>query len=265
MQKRSIPFKLDLVLLDRILSAISDGASTYEEVAGPLGIGKPKVRFFCYWGMVLELVEPRARTGFPYDVSTTYHQLRGHFADFAVLQLLYILACKNHLILSFIVNGVAWNRFVEAVSSFSSLEARSEASAELDLSEASLKRQIPIGLGTLTDRKGFGNLGIIRELDAEYFIDPLQPHALTAAYSIYANWPSHTAKVAISEIITGRNSIGRIFLLTKYQVMSILRELEDRGLVKIEIAASLDQIGRDPMIGPEDILEMIVAETARGS
>jgi hypothetical protein len=66
--------------------------------------------------------------------------------------------------------------------------------------------------------------------------------------------------VAISEIVSGRNSVGRVFFLTKFQVVSTLRELEDRGLLKIETAAGLDQIGRDPRISPDDILQMLVAE-----
>jgi hypothetical protein len=260
MQKKSIPFKLDLKRLGSILDAVLEGASTYGNVARPLGIGKPKVRFFCYWGMVLKLVESRSSTRFPYQVTDLYPRLREHLLDFAILQVLYSLACSNHVILSFIVNDFVWERFVEAIPSFSSPEVRREAATALGLSEESLKRQIPIHLGTLTDRNGFGNLGLIEKQGPEYVLCPLQPAPLVAAYNIYSNWPSNTAKVAISQIVSGRNSVGRIFFLTKFQVMSILRELEDQGLVKIETAAGLDQIGRDPNITPDDILEMILTE-----
>lgn len=260
MQKMSIPFKLDLKLLSKILDAVLSGASTYGDVARPLGIGQPKVRFFCYWGMVLELVESRDTTVFPYRVTEMYSRLRGHLGNFDIQQILYNFMCRNHTILSFVVNDFAWDRFVKATLNFSATELRKEANKALGLSEESLKRQIPIQLGTLTDRKGFGNLGLIKKHGAEYILCPLQPKPLIAAYIIYANWPSHTAKVAISEIVSGRNSVGRIFFLTKFQVMSILRELENRGLIKIETAAGLDQIGRDPRVTPDDVLEMIVAE-----
>jgi len=263
MQKMSIPFKLDLKLLGKILDAILDGASTYRDVARPLGIGEPKVRFFCYWGIILQLVESNEATEFPYRVTEMYSRLRGHLTDFGIQQVLYGLACSNHMILSFIINDFAWNRFIKAILSFSSVELRKEASTALGLSEESLKRQIPIHLGTLTGRNGFGNLGIIKKCGAEYVLCPLEPDPLVAAYIIYTHWPPNTAKVAISQVLSGRNSVGRIFFLTRFQVMSILRELEDRGLVKIETAAGLDQIGRDPRVTPDDILEMIVAE-ARG-
>ena len=260
MQKMSIPFKLDLKLLGEILDAVLSGASTYRDVAHPLGIGQPKARFFCYWGMVLKLVESKDTRAFPYRVTGMYSRLREHLIDFDIQQVLYSLACRNHMILSFVVNDFAWGRFVKAILTFSAIELRKEANTALGLSEESLKRQIPIHLGTLTDRKGFGNLGLIEKHGAEYVLCPLQPNPLVAAHIIYTNWPSHTAKVAISEIVSGRNSVGRLFFLTKFQVMSILRELEDRGLIKIETAAGLDQIGRDPRITTENILEMIVAE-----
>lgn len=260
MQKMSIPFKLDLVLLGKVLDVILGGASAYRDVACPLGIGEPKVRFFCYWGMVLKLVESNEATEFPYRVTEMYSRLRGHLTDFRIRQVLYSLACSNHAILSFIMNDFAWGRFVKAASSLSPIELRKKASTALGLSEESLKRQIPIHLGTLTGRNGFGNLGIIKKHGTEYVLCSLQPDPLVAAYTIYTNWPSHTAKVPISEIVSGRNSMGRIFFLDEMQVMTILRKLEARGFVKIETVAGLNQIGINPKLTPDDFLDMLISE-----
>ncbi len=260
MQKMSIPFKLDLMLLGKILDAVLGGVTTCEDVARPLGIGEPKVRFFCYWGMVLKLVESKEATEFPYRVTEMYSRLSGHLTDFSIQQVLYSLACSNHMILSFIVNDFAWGRFAKATFSFSPVELRKEASTALGLSEESLKRQIPIHLGTLTGRNGFGNLGLIKKRRAEYVLCPLQPDPLVAAHIIYTNWPSHTAKVAISEIVSGRNSVGRLFFLDEMQVMTILRKLEARGFVKIETVAGLNQIGINLKLTPDDFLDMLISE-----
>jgi hypothetical protein len=131
------------------------------------------------------------------------------------------------------------------------------------ISEKNVKKAINTTLNSLTGLTGLKSLGLIQKAAGRtnwYGIHPRCPELLIAAYIIYVNWPSHTAKIAISEILSGRNSLGKLFFLTRFQVMSILRELEERGMVKIETAASLDQIGRDSRITPTDILEMIVVE-----
>lgn len=154
---------------------------------------------------------------------------------------------------------------------FSGEDARESIKDHADrfgASLATLKNQVTRHLKTLVHGRGFGNLGVVRKatvsegtaLRGEYTVTSVEPSPLASAYMIYANWPSNTAKVAISEIVSGRNSVGRIFFLNGFRVMSVLRELEDRDLVKIETAAGLDQIGRNPKISLQDILQMIVTE-----
>ena len=86
------------------------------------------------------------------------------------------------------------------------------------------------------------------------------PGRLVAAYIIYVSWPPNTAKVAIDEILSGRNSLGRLFFLDEMQVMGLLRKLEERDLVKVETVARINQIGINPKLTADEILGMVVRE-----
>ena len=228
-----------------------------QDIGQALAMGQRKVRSLREWGCMANILEGSRSTTelYPY-----IRRLKETGKWLQVLQLVYYWLCRNNSIIGYIVHGYGGRgKFTE--------EELNDDLIESDVlsgkSEKNIRKGVRTTLNSLTDPQGLKNLGLIQKATQRaswYSVHSQRPDPLVAAYIIYTNWPSHTAKVAISEIVSGRNSVGRIFFLTRFQAMSILRELEDRGLVKIETAAGLDQIGRDPGITPEDILEMIVAE-----
>lgn len=261
MQRLTFQFWLDIPFVFQVARIVDRGVIDEAEVARQLKVGVDKARPFLRWAQLLGLLEEEQSKEANLRTTDLYKillQLGKKEQD--TLELIYFITCKRHLITAFLVNDVAYPR---RFSGFTREEARyliEERSQEFKAKLSTLKSQASRHLRGLIHRKGFGNLGLIQKRGTRYSIASFEPNPLIAAYIIYTNWPPNTAKVAISQIVSGSNSVGRIFFLTKFQVISILRELEDRGLVKIETAAGLDQIGRDPHITPEDILEMILAE-----
>ncbi len=250
-------FKLNVSQVFSVADLIYSGVVSLQDIGQELAIGQRKVRCLREWGCMANILEgSRSTTGlYPH-----IRRLKETGKWSQVLQFVYYWLCRNNSIMGYIVHGYGGQRefTVEQLN-----RDLIEGNLLPGMSEKSIRGGTNVALNSLTDTKGLGHLGLVQRATQGttwYSVHSQRPDSLVTAYIIYANWPSHTAKVAISEIVSGCNSVGRIFFLTKFQVMSILRELEDQGLIKIETAAGLDQIGRDPKITPDDILEMIVAE-----
>jgi len=64
--------------------------------------------------------------------------------------------------------------------------------------------------------------------------------------------------VRIKEVVSGQNSLGRIFFLTEPQVMALLSKLEQERALALEVIADLRQIGPNPSMTAEDFLEMLI-------
>jgi len=59
-------------------------------------------------------------------------------------------------------------------------------------------------------------------------------------------------------VVSGPNSLGRIFFLTEPQVMVLLSKLEQERALALEIVADLNQIGLNPAMKAEGFLEMLI-------
>lgn len=251
-------FRLEVGKVLSIAELIDSGVMSRQNIARALAMGQRKVRSLSDWGCMANILEGRGARSttelYPY-----IRRLKDADKRLQVLQLIYYWICRNNPIINYLVHQYEGPREFDINELSNSLIE----SGLLSGKRKSIKKAVNNALKSLMEPEGLKDLGIIQSTTEGtnwYSMHSQHPDPLIAAYIIYANWPSHTAKVSISEIVSGRNSVGRIFFLTKFQVMSILRELEDRGLIKIETAAGLDQIGRDPRVTPDDVLEMIVAE-----
>jgi len=269
-QKLSFQFGLDIPFAFAVARQVALGVFDKAAIARELRVGVDKAACFLRWVELLALTRAVVGPGGRSFLVTGFHDALQQVGEMSLtsLELLYAVTCRRHMITSFVINEVAYHNRHRGFSREDACESIKDYADQFHASLPTLKNQVTRHLKSLVHRRGFGNLGVVRKaaagegiaLRGEYTITPLEPDPLAAAYVIYANWPSHTAKVAISETVSGRNSVGRIFFLNEFQVMSILQELGDRDLVKIETAAGLDQIGRNPKITLEDILQMIVTE-----
>jgi len=271
--KLSFQFRLDIPFAFAVARQVALGVYDKAAIARELHVGVDKAACFLRWvellGLARAVTQPDGRS----FLVTGFHDALRQVGEMSLtsLELLYWVTCRRHMITSFLINEVAYHNRHRGFSREDARELIKDHTDRFGVSLATLKNQVTRHLATLVHRRGFGNLGVVRKaiaregtaLGGEYMVTPLEPDPLAAAYVICANWPPHTAKVAISEIVSGRNSVGRVFFLNEFQVISILRELEGRDLVKIETAAGLDQIGRNLNITLEDILQMIVTEAKR--
>jgi hypothetical protein len=260
MGKRSVfqGFRLEIDKVLDIAELRHSGVESRQDIANTLGMGRRKVRSLSDWGCMVSILEGRGAR----SVTGLYLHIRrlnetGEWLK--ALQVIYYWLCRNNIIIEYLVNRYAEagefekNRLIEELMESDWLSGK----------RTSIGGAVNTTLNSLVKTEGLKDLGVIRRSEREpesYSLHSQCPDRLVAGYIIYTNWPPNTAKVAISQIASGHNSLGRIFFLTEFEVMSILRELEDRNLIKIETAAGLNQIGRDSHIAPEDILEMMSAE-----
>lgn len=256
-------FRLDLKKVSAVVELISAGITSRAEIAARLRMGQRKVKSLVEWGCMIDFLDDDSK---PSTIYAKARELDAMNKDLELLELIYFSVCRNNEAIGIIVNDIAhdlWRRKREPVFGVKEV-ADTLVEKSLPHSKGKIESETGNWLNSLAMPEGIGNLGtFVRTREkgrVTYGLQSHEPAPLIAAYIVYANWPSNTAKVAISEIVSGRNSVGRIFFLNEFQVMSVLRELEDRRLVKIETAAGLDQIGVNPEVTSEGILQMIVQE-----
>jgi len=256
-------FRLDLQKVCAVVALISAGITSRAEIAARLRMGQRKVKSLVEWGCIVDFLDDKNR---PSAIYTKARELLAANKYLELFELVYFSVCRNNEAIGVIVNDIAYHLWRRKYGPLFGVREVADILVAKGLPYRSdkIKSETSNWLNTLAMAEGLGNLGIfvrVREGSSVlYRLQSHEPAPFSAAYMLYANWPSNTAKVAISEVVSGRNSVGRIFFLNEFQVMSILRELEDRDLIKIETAAGLDQIGRNPNITLEDILQMIVTE-----
>jgi len=250
-------FKLDVSQIFRVADLIHSGTVSLQDIGQALAIGQRKVRSLREWGCMANILEGSRSTTelYPY-----IRRLKETGKWLQVLQLVYYWLCRNNSIMGYVVHGYGGRgKFtVEELN-----KGLIESDVLSDMSEKNIKKGVNVTLNSLTDSQGLGNLGFIQKATRGtnwYSVHPQRPDPFVAAYIIYTNWPPNTAKVAIKEIVSGRNGLGRIFFLDEIQVMTILRKLEARGFVKIETVAGLNQIGINPKLTPDDFLDMLINE-----
>ena len=250
-------FKLDVSKMLTVADLIHSELAPLQDISQALTMGQRKVRCLREWGCMANILKGSRSTTelYPY-----IKRLRSTNKWLQVLQLVHYWLCRNNPILSYVAHGYAGQEKFTVEELNRNLVERDVLSG---ISEKNIRKALNVTLNSLTDPKGLGDLGLVQRItqgSTRYEVHSQPPEPLVAAYIIYTNWPPNTAKVAINEIVSGRNSLGRIFFLDETQVMTLLRDLEARGFVKIETVASLNQIGINPKLTPHDFLDMLINE-----
>lgn len=245
------------------ISRSLDEPRSKKQIAGAEGMGQPKARGLLEWGRhlgVIELQEDRNYLITPFGKSID--KLRNRYP----YEILYWKLVKTHRAVSLIVNDFLYNKSRSFSPEFSSAELQrflQQISSDIGHpTERDLKSIYLEALNALSEQlKGFGTLGIIVPLNDQkksYRVNSYRPDWRTAAYILYDSWPENTSRVRIKEVVSGQNSLGRIFFLTEPQVMVLLSKLEQERAIALEIVADLNQIGPNPSMKAEDFLEMLI-------
>lgn len=234
------------------------------EIADNLGMGEPKLLAMEQYLRVLDLInDNREITNFGSKILSMKNNL-----DFIEPLLYYKLIREpekgGHYVYSTLVNEVLYSFYLETYSyEISKEDLRNEymkiphGNIRDDRWEDLAKRAI----GTLiSDKSGFGKLGIIEEINERYEVHSYWVEPLVAAYIIYDLWEENMVAKSIKEIETEKYHIGRMFLMDEDTVRETLEEIQALKLITIETIAGLNQVRINPNITKEDILNMIIKE-----
>jgi len=269
-----VVFKLDLnfVLYSKIslVSMISKGIDTADEMSTQLGVYIDKVKKNLYWAMHLGLVEKMGRM--KYKLTTfcrSILELDRLEKRLVALELLYYEICKNHQVISYIVNNLGYNRSFKQVPMITTSEiisALHKIRDELNASEDVINNQALKFLNSLAEIKGFGSLGIFKKAGiGKYIVEPHIPDWRAAAYILYDWWPyedssgRRVSRVKIHELFSKKNALGRIFFLDSERMNQLLAILERKNAIILETTAGLNQIAIDLSLTPGEILQRMIS------
>ena len=121
-------------------------------------------------------------------------------------------------------------------------------------------------LNAHVSRNALADIGFLRASPSGYRVQsvPVLPD-LVLGYAIYDRREKGiaTSTIAIDSVLAEQNSVGRVFLLGRNQLVSQLNQLELRGLVRINRIADLDNIAYTFAGNSVDILRMYYEEARR--
>ncbi len=245
------------------ISRSLDEPKSKKQIAQAEGMGPPKTRGLLEWGRHLGVIELHEnRTYLTTAFGKSIDKLRKRY----LYEILYWKLVRSHRVIRLIVNDFLYGKSRSFSSEFSSAELKrflQQRSSDLRYpTERDLKSMYLESRNALSKQlEGFGTLGTIVPLNdqaTKFRVNSYRPEWRTAAYILYDSWPENTSRVRIKEVVSGQNSLGRIFFLTQPQVMVLLSKLEQERAIALEIVADLRQIGPNPAMKAEDFLEMLI-------
>ena len=264
---KKTPFQSFRLNMDDVASCaelISAGIDTRRAIAEALGMGEKKVEGIFEWAEFLGFLENRPRTKAQVlkPLGRKLLEFPGFPDNTQAMEILYAMIVINHPLINRVVNHFAYDvarRFDPAFDKGTLKRALLSIGQDFNVAPAFLSKRAYIYLDLFTNSSGFGKLRIFVEADIGSFqVNSYRPDWRTAAYILYDSWPENVSRIRISEVVSGQNSLGRIFFLTEPQVMVLLSKLEQERAIALEIVADLNQIGLNPAMKAEDFLEMLI-------
>jgi hypothetical protein len=257
-------FRLDLDNVANCITLIRAGINTRHAIAQELGMGEKKVEGIFEWAEFLGLLEdrPRTRVQVLKPLGQKLIEFEGFPGNIRALEILYAMLVINHPLINKIVNSFAYDvsrRFDPSFDKDTFKRALLNIGQDFDVNPGFLSKRAHIYRDALANSSYFGKLGIFVEVGNETCrVNSYRPDWRTAAYILYNSWPENTSRMRIDQVVSGQNSLGRIFFLTEPQVMALLSKLEQERVIALEIIADLNQIGPNPSMKAEDFLEMLI-------
>mgnify|MGYP001106455874 CR=1 FL=1 len=257
-------FRLELTNISDCIELIRKGVNTRRAVAQALGVGEKKAEGIFEWAEFLGLLEdrPRTRAQVLSHLGQELVKVQGLPSNAKTLEILYAMIVLNHPLVNRIINEFAYDmsrRFDPSFDKDTFKRSLLNIGQDFDVDPAFLSKRASIYLDLLTSPSNLGRLGILVErADGTFCVNSYMPDWRSAAYIMYASWPGNTSRIRIDELVSGRNSLGRIFFLTEPQIMALLSKLERERAIALEMIADLDQIGLNPSMEARDFLEMLI-------
>jgi hypothetical protein len=250
------------------IELIHKGVDTRRAIAQTLGMGEKKAEGVLEWAEFLGLIEDRLRTEVQVlsPLGQELLKVPGFPRNTQTLEILYAMIALNHPLGNRIINEFAYDvsrRFDPSFDKGAFKRALLNIGQDFDVDPAFLSKRAYIYLDMLANPSNLGRLGIfVEHADATFRVNSYRPDWRSAAYILYDSWPVNTSRLRIEEIVSGRNSLGRIFFLTEPQIMVLLSKLERERAIALEMIADLNQVGLNPSMQARDFLEMLLDDQA---
>ena len=141
-----------------------------------------------------------------------------------------------------------------------------------EIAERSIKDDITCLINTYIDREitipdeniesPFTQLGLIKTIGKQNGETIYQKRAIKElnvylAYYILKETFKNTKSINLKDVINGENSIGRIYNLDSYKIMSTLENMKNKGLINIIRTGGLDYINLNEEVDEFKLLEKI--------
>jgi hypothetical protein len=260
-------FRLNLNLVYKLLEHIPPEGAMPSVIRGYFPeLGDEKVRSVKEWAADLGLVHQNARKVFLTPLGKAVLLTRGSRIETRIQEILYykLATCPDLEVFRALVNVILFEvskRFdpifdvEDTKKQILTVEMATEAKAKY------IQGEVSTSLHTLTNEESIGKLTIVVPVsNNRYRVNSYRPDWRSAAYIIYDSWPKNVSRMKISEVLSGRDSLGRIFFMTEAQVMALLSKLEQERVIALEVVADLNQIGRNPAMKAQDFLEMLIRD-----
>lgn len=257
-------FRLELTSISDCIGLVRAGVNTRRAIAQALGIGEKKVEGIFEWAEFMGLLEdrPRTRVQVLSPLGQKLLQVPGFPSSTETLEIMYAMIALNHPLGNRIINDFAYDvsrRFDPSFDKDTFKRGLLNIGQDFDVAPAFLSKRAYIYLDLLTNPSNLGRLGIfVGRADGTFRVNSYAPDWRSAAYILYNSWPENTSRMRIEELVSGRNSLGRIFFLAEPQIMALLSKLERERAIALEMIADLNQIGLNPSMEARDFLEMLL-------
>ena len=255
--------------ISRILQLLQDREGKKQisrhEAAPELGISEEKLKRFTTMMIGFGLVKPRvlSLTNFGQTVN-----LRDPYFD--KLETLWIM----HYIVSIKTEWVVWHRMVNLILPMQESFEVGKVSDKyfLDLSThftaRTLREKLPSEIGAVLatySRSNFARLGLLKQEGTGTFVktNPVDVPDLAFLYCLLHYRDEHalgSSAINIEDAALAEYSPGRVLNLPEYRVRSILGNLHNAELVRLEQLANLDQVRLPQSLSTAVVLNKIYGE-----
>lgn len=261
-------FKLEIPYVIRLLKILKAGGSAKEELKNESGVGENKIVTFKEWLKYLDAIVEENKEMKLTTLGEFYLKARENY-DFIEPIMLYKLARNpfarendGQYYFAELLNDYLSKKILDLDNKFTSEDAivyLVEKGAD-----SKYPNFIKDALKSLANSEtGFGKMGILEEVVADkknpiyelhsYWVEPL-----VGAYIIYDLWQEGQTEMQISSIINDKYNLGRIFLMDEEAIIETLEEIQELGLISLDLTGGLYQIRKSHKYTKEDILELMI-------
>ncbi|MCX6054114.1 MAG: DUF4007 family protein [Chloroflexi bacterium] len=249
-------------ILQFLLSQEERKKNSRQEIVAVLGIPENQVENLISMMTGFGLVFPRVTTLTPFGKAVIKSD-----PYFDKLETLWII----HYIVSSNPEWVVWHRIINTVLptqdryTVEQISNRYFSDLTIHFSERTISEKLPKEVGSVFaayTRSELSHLGILGVEGTGNFIktNPVEIPDIAFLFCLLYyrdKYSPGSSAVNIEDVCLAENSPGRVINLPEYQVRTILGNLHNAGLVRLEKLANLDQIRLSDAMTQENVLQRI--------